>query len=316
MKRLTASGYFVVILAALGFSFKSILAKFAFGYGVDAMTLLLMRVFISIPLILLTLFCTEGIGAFRVSAKELLLLAFMGIMGLGGAMLFSFYSLELIDASLSTLVVYTYPALTVVLLMVLFKEKAGALKFISLTLTAIGLFMIVRADRSDFFSLNIMGVIFALIAAICFATYNVLCQRALKSISPLRVTSFCMVCLGVFFGLVFRGGPYPADFEVWGIAALLAIFSGFLPFILFLYGIKRIGAGRTVIIGSVGPVFTVLWAYMLFGERLDAVQLSGMAIVILGVMTLRLTDPVRFMAARGTAIKQGMNRRLGREGEG
>jgi len=43
---------------------------------------------------------------------------------------------------------------------------------------------------------------------------------------------------------------------------------------------------------------------MLLGERLDAVQLSGMAIVILGVMTLRLTDPLRFMAARGIAIKR------------
>ncbi|MFQ5428580.1 MAG: DMT family transporter [Thermodesulfobacteriota bacterium] len=314
MQRLVASGYFFVIIAALGFSFKSILAKFAYGYGVDAMTLMLMRVSISVPLILITLFWVEGRGAFRVTAKEVLLLAFMGIVGLGCAMLFSFYSLELIDASLSTLVVYTYPALTVAMLLFFYKEKAGPGKLISLAITFMGLVMVVRADHFDFLALNIMGVVFALIAAFSFAVYNVLSEKALKHISPIRVTAYCMVFLGGFFGLLFQGGPYPADFTVWGLAALLAIFSGFLPFILFLYGIKRIGAARTSIVGSIGPVFTVLWAYMLLGERLDTVQLSGMAMVVLGVMTLKLADPLR-LAVKSGVVKEEMVM-LGREDEG
>jgi len=303
MKRLTRSGYFLVVLAALGFSFKSILAKFAYGYGVDAMTLMLMRVSISLPVILITLFWMEGRGAFKISAKELLLLAFMGIVGLGCAMLFSFYSLELIEASLSTLVVYTYPALTVVMLLVLFGEKAEASKFISLALTSLGLLMVVRADQSDFLSLNIKGVVFALVAALCFALYNVLSEKALKDISPIRLTSYCMAFLWGFFAVFFHGGPYPGGFAVWGIAGVLAIFSGFLPFILFLYGIKRIGAAKTTIIGSIGPVFTVLWAYLLLGEHLDMVQLSGMAVVILGVMTVKLGNPLRFITAGGRRDK-------------
>lgn len=315
MRRITASGYFFVILAALGFSFKSILAKFAYGYGVDAMTLMLMRVSISVPVILITLFWMEGSRAFKVTAKEVLILAFMGIAGLGCAMLFSFYSLELIDASLSTLVVYTYPALTVVFLMIFFREKAGPGKFISLAITSMGLIMVVRADQADFLALNIMGVVFALIAAICFAMYNVLSQKVLKGISPIRVTSYCMVFLGGFFGLIFQGGPYPETLTVWGIAAVLAIFSGFLPFILFLYGIKRIGAAKTAIVGSIGPAFTVLWAYMLLGEDLDIIQLSGMVMLILGVMALKVTDPIGFIIMRSSLLKQGM-KKLSREGEG
>ncbi len=315
MRRLTGSGYFFVIIAALGFSFKSILAKFAYGYEVDAMTLMLMRVMISVPVILITLFWMEGRGAFKVTAKEVLLLAFMGIVGLGFAMLFSFYSLELIDASLSTLVVYTYPALTVVMLMTFFGEKAGAAKFISLAITSVGLIMVVRADRFDFFTLNIMGVVFAFIAALCFALYNVLSEKVLKGLSPIRVTSYCMVFLAGFFGLLFQSGPYPRTLTVWGIAGLLAIFSGFLPFILFLYGIKRLGAARTSIIGSIGPVFTVLWAYMLLGERLDTVQISGMATVILGVMALKVSNPVRLIAGTSLMVKESM-KRLGRVGEG
>jgi len=308
MRRLTASGYLFVIIAALGFSFKSILAKFAYSYGVDAMTLMLMRVFISLPLILLTLFVVERMEAFKIDGREIILLAFMGIVGLGCAMLFSFYSLELIDASLSTLVVYTYPALTVVMLMTFFGEKAGLSKFVSLGLTSLGLILIVRADHIDFLALNITGVVFALIAALCFAMYNVLSERALKGLSPIRVTSYCMLFLVGFFGIAFHGGPYPTAYGAWGVAALLAIFSGFLPFILFLYGIQRIGAARTAIIGSIGPVFTVLWAFMLLGERLDRVQLLGMVFVILGVLVLKTVDPKKLITTTRAKVKIGIKK--------
>ena len=242
MKRLTASGYFLVILAALGFSFKSILTKLAYGYGVDAMTLMLMRVFIALPFILVTLFFIEGKRAFRITVREILLFAFMGIVGLGCAMLFSFYSLELMDASLSVLVVFTYPALTVLMLILLVGEKATPSKLISLVVTFIGLTMAVRADQSDFFTLNAKGVVFALTAALCFAIYNAMSERALKGISPIRLISYCMVFLVGFFGFFFGNRPYPDSIEVWGIATLLGIFTGFMPFVFFIYGVKSIGA--------------------------------------------------------------------------
>jgi drug/metabolite transporter (DMT)-like permease len=287
MKRPDAVGYVIVILAALGFSFKSILAKLAYGYGVDAMTLLLMRVFIALPLILLTLLFLEGRAGLKVNAKELLVLAFMGIVGLGCAMLFSFYSLEVMDASLSVLVVFTYPALTVIMLAVFFGERAGPWKFISLGLTFLGLFLALRADRAGFMAINAHGLALALVAALSFALYNVLSERVLRESSPMRMVFYSTAFLAGFFGLLFHGGPYPAAPGAWGIAALLAIFSGFLPFILFLHGVKRIGAARTVIIASIGPVFTVLWAGIILGESLGVVQLWGMGLVILGIVLLK-----------------------------
>ncbi len=291
MKRLATSGCFLVMMAALGFSFKSILVKAAYGYGVEPMTLMLMRIFIAFPLYIVTLLIVEGRGVFVVSTRELCLFAFMGIAGIGCAMLFSFYSLELIDASLATLVVYTYPAMTVILLSIFFGERVSRAKFVSLVITFLGLIMVVRADRSDFLNLNGRGILFGLVAAFAFALYNAMSERAVKSISPVRLISYCMFFFVAFFGVLFGNRPYPAAPEVWGLATLLGLFTGFMPFLCLLYGIKRIGAGRAVIIGSLGPVFTVIWAFLLLGERFDTIQIVGMVVAIIGVMALRLEEP-------------------------
>ncbi len=306
MKKLATSGYFLAAFAALCFSFKSILVKFAYAYGVDAMTLMLMRTFISLPLFLATLFLLEGKEALRVTAGELMLFAFMGVVGVGCAMLFSFYSLELIDASLSTMVVFTYPAMTVMGLMIFLRERLTVQKVLSLTATFLGLALVLRIDLMDFIAINKVGIIFALISALAFAIYNALSERAMKGVTPIKLVSYSVMFLAGFFGLLFGDGPYPANPEIWGIAAILGVFTGFIPFLCFIYGIKRIGAGKAVIISSLGPALTVFWAYILLGERLDIVQIAGMVVIVGGVMALKLRGSVRFVAGAGEEIKQGL----------
>ncbi len=303
MKRLINSGYFLAIAGALGFSSKSILTKLAFSYGVDAMTLLIMRIFIALPFFLAALFWVEGKKAFKVRAADLLLFAFMGIAGLGCAMLLSFYSLELIEASVSTLVVCTYPAMTVIMLAVIARERFPLSNFASLAITFAGLALIVKIDGVSAMNSNHMGVLFALGAAFFAAVYSVLTQKAMKEVSPIRVITYCMFFLAVFLGVFFGRRPYPVEPELWGIVSMLAIFTGFISFICSIYSIKKIGAGRSVMVSSIAPVFTVIWAFLFLGESLDTVQLAGMALVVLGVVAVKLKNPVRVVFGRGDDFK-------------
>lgn len=303
MKKLVLSGYFLVILSAVGFSFKSVLVKIAYGYGVDPMTLMLMRMFIALPFFLVTLFLMERRNAFQIRFKDLSLFAFMGIIGIGCAMLFSLYSIEFIDASLATLVAYTYPAMTMLMLLIFMGEKATLTKTASLVVTFLGLSLAVRIDQGDFLFVNGKGIIFGLIASFCFAIYNALSEKAMKGVSPVKLITYCMVFLVSFFGFFFGKRPYPDIAEVWMIASLLGICSGFLPFLLYIYGVQRIGAGKAVIVSSLAPVFTLFWTYTFLGERLDIVQIIGMGMIIFGVMILRLKAPVRLMIGTGEEIK-------------
>jgi drug/metabolite transporter (DMT)-like permease len=245
----------------------------------------------------------EGRNAFQIRVKDLSLFAFMGIIGIGCAMLFSLYSIELIDASLATLVAYAYPAMTMLMLLIFMGEKATLAKTASLLVTFLGLSLVVRIDQGGFLLVNGRGIIFGLVASFCFAIYNTLSEKAMKGVSPVKLITYCMVFLVSFFGFFFGSRPYPDIFEVWMIASLLGICTGFLPFLLYIYGVQRIGAGKAVIVSSLAPVFTLLWTYTFLGEHLDIVQLFGMGLIIFGVIILKLKAPVRLMIGTGEEIK-------------
>lgn len=292
VKKIAASGYFLILLSTIGFSFKAVLVKTAFSYGVDAMTLMLMRLFISVPFFMLTLMIMEGKKSFYISPADLAIFAFMGIAGIGCSMLFSFYSIELIDASLSTLVVFSYPAITLLMLILFLREKATASKIFSALFTFLGLTFVVRLDQTHLLAANGKGIMYGLIAAFSFASYNVLSERMMKNVSPIKAISYCIIFLAGFFGIVFGNRTYPEIPEVWLIASVLGVFTGFLPFIAYNYGIKKIGAGKTVIISSLGPVFTVLLAFVFLDERLDFVQITGMVMILCSVIALKLQSPM------------------------
>lgn len=303
MKTYLSSGYFLIIFSSLALSFKSILVKFAFTYGIDSMTLMLMRLFIALPLFIAALAFMEGKVAFKLTLREAMSFALMGICGMGCAMIFSFLSLENMEAALSNLLVFTYPAMTIVLLAIFSREKISRAKLFSLLLTFVGLAFIVRIDEAGKMAVNSSGVIFALLSALSYALYNVVGEKAMKGMSPLRVSAYSTVFLVGFFGLAFGSRTYPVSYELWGIASVLGIVTGFIPFLCYMYGVKKIGASKAVIISSMGPVFTTIWAFIFLGEVFDNIQILGMFLIIFGVLTIKIRSPLRFV--KGTAGEIG-----------
>jgi drug/metabolite transporter (DMT)-like permease len=71
--------------------------------------------------------------------------------------------------------------------------------------------------------------------------------------------------------------------ELYQLATLLTVITTILPPYLMSAGIQRMGAGNAAILGSIGPVSTLVLAWWFLGERLSGVQLAGAAIVLLGV---------------------------------
>ena len=74
------------------------------------------------------------------------------------------------------------------------------------------------------------------------------------------------------------------------LAVALALLSTVLPAFLMNAGIRRIGADRAAIIGTVGPVSTLLLAWLVLDEALTLPQLLGAALVLCGVLLVSLTN--------------------------
>jgi drug/metabolite transporter (DMT)-like permease len=59
-----------------------------------------------------------------------------------------------------------------------------------------------------------------------------------------------------------------------------------LPIWLVTEAIRRLGAPTASMFGSLGPVFTILLAWLLLNEPVNAVQLAGACLVIVAVSRL------------------------------
>ena len=68
----------------------------------------------------------------------------------------------------------------------------------------------------------------------------------------------------------------------------MAIFSTVLPTYLIAEAIKRIGANRTSLVGSLGPVFTIWLGLWILGEPVHWIQIGGAVLVLAGVTLVSL----------------------------
>jgi drug/metabolite transporter (DMT)-like permease len=287
MRGISRSGYLLMIFAAIGFSFKSILVKTIYdGHESDAITILLMRFYIGAPCFIVALLVMEGFAALRTNPRELALFACTGILGLGGATYFSFMAIAKLGASLATLVVFTYPVITLALLALMDRRLPGGQVFAA-TLALAGLALVVQLQQGRANTINFTGVAFGLLSALCFAAYNVTIERLAGGSSPVRQAAFSITLLTLSAMLIFGQREYTTNSEAWALTGVLAIFAGFIPFLMFLYGIRRIGAGPGTIANLMGPAFNLVWAYFFFGEVLNLTQFLGVALIFAGVASLK-----------------------------
>ena len=106
-------GVLCAVLGAFGFSFKSVLIRSAYRYGVDAETLLCLRMGYSLPLLLLMAFALEHVPPTALSRRDWFELSVLGVFGYYLSSYLDFMGLRYITAALERVVLFIYPTLVV-----------------------------------------------------------------------------------------------------------------------------------------------------------------------------------------------------------
>lgn len=283
-------GVFFALAATALFSFKYVIAKSAYGYGVESQTLLAMRLYFAVPLLLGTLWLRERAQLRAIARTDLAQIAALGVLGVAVAMGASFASIQRIPASLSNVLTFTYPALTVLVMVILFGIAPNRAVLASLAITFVGILCIADLGHVDYASDFGQGVLLALFSAMAYAVYNAFAERLLSRISALQLsalgTAFALIALVAVFGLNFDARPV---IVLHGLA--LGVVCGYLPFLAHAYALKYAGATRTVVINTLSPPLTLLWAVVFLGESMSPLQLVGMLCVVAGILLAKLGKP-------------------------
>ncbi len=199
-------GCLFVLLGALGFSAKAVLIKLAYGYDhqLDAITLMLLRMAISLPFFLaVALWSAKGSAkteaAQRLNRLDWLMIFGLGILGYYIASLLDFAGLQYISAGLERLILFLYPTFVVLFTAAIQRRAINRHQALALALSYAGMILVFVDNRAAMASSGLlMGSALVLASAITFALFLMGSGMMVKRIGSTRFTAYSMTvaCLG------------------------------------------------------------------------------------------------------------------------
>lgn len=277
-------GVLLVLVASAGFGTLAIFGKFAEAAGLNTTTLLAFRFTIGAGLLWTGLLF---LGRVRALTRGQLRVAFaLGFLYAGFSALF-FWGLLYVPAGVAGIAFYTYPAYVYAISVALLDERLSRLKLAALAVAVLGVSLIVGADAA---SVDPVGILLVLLAALGYAVYITGSRAALGSIDADLLAGVVLVATTVSFvgfGLVSNRLFVPVEADQWAIIVGIAVLGTALPIFLYVSGLERIEASQASILGTAEPLVTVLLGVALLGEMLTLSIGVGGALVLLGVALIQ-----------------------------
>ncbi|WP_201265483.1 DMT family transporter [Mariprofundus sp. EBB-1] len=285
-------GLLLAIGAALGFSIKAIFVKLAYQHGVDAITLLMVRMSFALPFFIAFAIIEERKAAAPIAIKDMMLIFLLGLIGYYLSSLLDFIGLQYITAGLERLILFVYPTIVVMISALFFGKRFAKETVIALLLSYFGIALAMYHDLQISGEFTFYGSLLVFGATLSYSMFLVGSGEVIPKVGAKRFTAYAMIisCLAVMiqFGLLREVSDLRQPVEVYLYGFAMAVFSTVIPAFLLASAIHRIGASHTAIVGALGPVVTIVIAAMVLNEAVSLMQMLGALCVIAGVFTLGL----------------------------
>jgi drug/metabolite transporter (DMT)-like permease len=234
----------------------------------------------------------------RVRRSELLFLGAFGVFGLALVQWFYFFAIHRLQIGIALLIQYLAPVLIALWARYVTKEPVRRRIWAALILSLGGLSLVVQIWNG--LTLDSLGVLASLGAAITFALYILLAEHAVGDRDPVSLLCLGFTAAAIFWAVVQPWWSFPAGIiddrvsldgalltttsPVWLLMLTMIVVGTILPFLLLVGALRHISATRVGVTAMFEPVAGALVAYAWLAESLTAVQLTGGAIVLTGIL--------------------------------
>jgi drug/metabolite transporter (DMT)-like permease len=277
------------LASGAAFGAMAIFGKLAYGEGATVGTLLAVR-FLLAAAVFWAIVLASGAGREVRALPRRDVATALGLGGLGYALQAGGYfaALTRIDASLLSLLLYTFPAIVAAAAVALGRERMTRRRAAALVLASSGLALVVAGAGTG--ALDGLGAALGLGAACVYSAYILVSQGVAGRMRPTVLSA--IVCTGAAASLTVGSAalgelrPGALTAAGWGWLGCLGAISTVAAISLFFAGLRRVGPTTASILSTVEPPVTVLLAAIVFGEVLRPVQLLGGALVLSAVPVL------------------------------
>lgn len=293
-RRNTILGYIAGIVTGVTYGLNPLFAKPLLEMGVSVDTMLSFRYLLAV--LILGIWLVARKESLRINAAQTVRLVILGILfALSSATLF--FSYNYIPAGLATTIVFLYPVL-VALIMVILKVYPTWQVWLSIIMTFAG--VIILSLPSSGVSFNAVGLLLAGASALVYAMYLIIVNRSrrLRTVSNHVLTFYALLFGSLLFlghGLS-SGGDLLAGVHGWLCWLCLfglAIFPTLMSLLCLAASTRLIGATKTSVLGVAEPVTAIAVGCIFFNESLTLNVITGVAITLFAVTFMALTDRKR-----------------------
>ena len=238
-------------------------------------------------------------GRFGVLLRELPLAAAYGSLAVAVAQLGYFQAVARLTVGVALLLEYLGIVLVVLWVWALTRRAPHRLTVAGIVLALAGLALVL--DVTGQASPDLVGVAWGLLAACGLAGHYVLAARE-TALPPFAFAALGLACGAVILGVLGLVGVLPMDVgapavvvagaavPAWVALAELVVVAAALAYVLGVVGARQLGSTFASFVGLTEVLFAVLFAWVLLGELPGVWQLLGGAVLLAGVLVVRLGE--------------------------
>lgn len=234
----------------------------------------------------------------RISIRDLPFLAFYGIFTFAVVQWLYFVAIERLPIGIALLIQFSGIVLVALWARLVWHAEVRPRVWAALALTLVGLALV-----SEFWlgwTLDTVGVLACVGAAIALATYLLAGERAVEHREPLGVLCFALLFASLVWAVVQPWWEFPTDelseeislqgnldhlsAPVWALALFTILLGTIASFGLSIAALRHLEATRVGITMTLEPVVATFVAWAWLDETLATPQLIGGAVVLTGIL--------------------------------
>lgn len=284
-------GVFLVGLGATSYGMLATFVKIAYGEGFTTPEVTTAQfVYGLLALLLINVFqkAKKGKEVVKASKKNIGQLMLAGT-SLGMTSIFYYLAIKYIPVSIAIILLMQTVWMGVLFEMILEKKIPSTQKIISVIIVLIGTALATNLIQSKI-ELDWHGIVLGLLSAVSFTTTMFTANRVATHVSsPQRSLYMLLGGAVIIFGFAIATQTTPFNFDIfmkWGI--VLALFGTVIPPLLFNAGFPLTGIGLGSIVSALELPVSVMMAYFLLNENVNAIQWFGIVLIILAIIIMNV----------------------------
>jgi len=283
-------GLALAAAGAIAFSGKAILAKLLYLKGLDAVTVLMLRMLMALPFFVVMAWWASR-GRPPLSAADRRMVVWLGLTGYYLASFLDFLGLQYITAGLERLILYLNPTLVLLIGALWFGRRITAAQLGATAVSYIGVALVFGHELGYQGPDAALGAALVFASAVSYAVYLVISGEVVQRIGALRLvglasTLACVLCIGQFFVLRAPEVALAVPPSALWLSLLNATACTVAPVVMLMLAIERIGPVLAAQTGMIGPMSTIAMGVVFLGEPFTPWIAAGTAVVVAGIWML------------------------------